>query len=422
MTENRTLKINIMSYWTRLIFICLIIFIFSSCEKPDNDNYKPSVDFSNDKKVAQLISADNAFALDLFREVNALEEMQNYMISPVSVSIALGMTYNGSAGSTKTAFEETLRLTGFDQHEINYIHSELIKHLLKVDPEVIMEIANSIWVNQFYTIVKEFSDTSIYYYDAKINSLNFSDPGSVDIINNWVSDKTHEKITEVLDRIPPDVVMYLINALYFNGTWKYEFDEKDNLPINFKYGDDNRVEVEGMRLTADLDYYKTDMFSLTELPYGNDKYSMLIFLPGEGTSTKEIIDEFTAENWETWMESLHQTSVMVQLPKFKFEYKTLLNKALANMGLGIAFTGGAEFPNLVEESQSLSISRVIHKTFIDVNEKGTEAAAVTVVEIRETSSAGPVPFEVNKPFLFVIREKTSNALVFMGKVGQPEYK
>lgn len=410
-----------MKFFIPTISVIFFILTIQSCEKEPGNDYVPVVDFNNDRKVSSLISADNAFALDLFREVYSLEDSENYMISPLSVSIALGMTYNGSGGSTKTAFEETLRLTGFDQHEINYIHSALIKHLIKVDPKVTMEIANSIWVNHFYTIVKEFSDTSIYYYDAEINSLDFLDPGSVDIINNWVSDKTHDKITEVLDRIPPDAVMYLVNALYFYGSWKFEFDEKDNLPINFYYEDGSNSEVEGMRLETDIGYYANETFSLAELPYGNDKYSMILILPNEGHNTLDVVDELSSENWGSWMENIYDRKVNLHMPKFKFEYRTLLNKALSNMGLSEAFGGGAEFPKLVEESNSLYISRVIHKTYVDVNEKGTEAAAVTVVEIRETAAVDSVYFVLNKPFLFVIREKTSNAIVFMGKVGNPGY-
>jgi serpin B len=407
-----------------ITFLGMLFFVLllNSCEQQPGDDYKPSIDFREDKKAAALISSDNSFALDLFKEVYESEESENYMISPLSVAIALGMTYNGTDGETKTAFEEALRLNGLDRHEINRIHGELIRHLMKVDPKVTMEIANSIWVNHFYTLLQAFADTNRYYYDAEINSLDFANPGSVDVINNWVSDKTHEKITEVLDQIPGGTVMYLINALYFYGTWKYEFDEKDNLPLNFRFEDGSKRQVQAMQMESDLAYNENEKFRMAELPYGNDKYSMMIMVPNEGYGIADIKDAMSFENWMDWMQDLQSTSMKIQLPKFKFEYKTLLNQVLSDMGLGVAFGGGAEFPLMVEESQDLYISRVIHKTFVDVNEKGTEAAAVTVVEIRETSAIDtPMLFTVDKPFLFVIREKTSNAIVFMGKVGNPEY-
>lgn len=402
------------------IFIWILVILITSCSKTP-DPYEPGIDFRNDKKASELISADNAFAADLFREVWSSEEEDNFMISPVSVAIALGMTYNGSDGETKSAFEETLRLNGFTRNEINRIHGELIKLLMKIDPKVTLEIANSIWVNQDYTLVQEFADTNRYYYDAEINSLNFTEPASVDIINGWVSDKTHEKIQEVLDVIPPDAVMYLINALYYYGNWKYQFDKDDNRPIIFRLEDGTRKEISGMRQEEEFMVSYQDDFSILELPYGNGNFSMVLMLPHEDQTVGTIMEQFNSENWNLWMGSLQKTELTIHIPKFKFEYKTLLNDALSDMGLGIAFTPAADFSDMVNESNSLCISRVIHKTFVDVNEKGTEAAAVTVVEIIETSAGPGTEFVIDQPFLFVIREKTSGAIVFMGKVGNPEY-
>lgn len=407
-----------MKLMKKILVSLFAIVIMVSCVK-EPAPYVPGIDFRGNKKAAELIAADNAFAADLFREVDKLAEEDNYMVSPLSVAIALGMTYNGADGETKTAFEETLRLQGFSRSEINRIHGALIDLLLKVDPKVTFEIANSIWVNQNYTLQQEFADTNRFYYNAEINSLDLYSGNAKDIINGWVSDKTHEKIKEVLDEIPPDVVMYLINALYYYGNWKYEFKKEDNRPINFKLDDGTVKEVEGMKQRADLYVYYNPDFSMLELPYGNDKFAMDILLPSEDKNVEDIIDDFDAENWNSWLSGLHKTEVAIHIPKFKYEFKTLLNKHLANMGLGIAFSGRADLSLMVEESSDLYISRVIHKTFIDVNEKGTEAAAVTVVEIRETSAGPGTEFVVDKPFIYIIREKTSGAIVFMGKVGKP---
>ncbi|MFW5644572.1 MAG: serpin family protein, partial [Bacteroidota bacterium] len=183
----------------------LIGTLLGTCGKQDDADHQPVIDFTSDKKAAQLIQADNHFALDLFDEIFSLEERENFMISPLSVAIALGMTYNGAAGETKSAFEETLRLSGFSKNEINKIHGELIKHLLSVDPAITMEIANSIWLSHIFSLQQEFADTNRYYYDAEINSLDFNDPGSVGIINNWVSENTQQKIPVILEEIPPMV-------------------------------------------------------------------------------------------------------------------------------------------------------------------------------------------------------------------------
>ncbi len=404
----------------KLFILFATALLFGSCQK-DTDSYTPAIDFQGDKKASQLIAGDNEFAFELFKEVHNLTDDDNYMVSPLSVAIALGMTYNGADGTTKTAFEETLGFSGFTRHEINEIHGALINHLLKVDPKITFEIANSIWVNQNYSLLTEFADTNAYYYNAEINSMDFYQQGAVDIINNWISDKTHEKITEVLDAIPPATVMYLINALYFYGSWQYEFDKEISGPMNFTYEDGSKDEVDGMTITASLAFVNEEKFTAVELPYGNDKFSMLIMLPRSEYNIEDVIDELSVESWESWTSDLNETEITLNMPKFKYEFKTLLNDHLINMGLGVAFSGGAEFPLMVEESQDLFISRVIHKTFIDVNEEGTEAAAVTVVEIRETSSGGgPLSVTIDRPFLYTIREKSSGALVFMGKVGKPE--
>jgi serine protease inhibitor len=405
----------------KLILIIVAVF-FSSCNK-ENQEYISTIDFSNDKKAAWLIQSDNEFAFDLMDEVLKNEELENFMISPLSVSMALGMTYNGSDGDTKTAFEQTLGLNGFTRSEINYIHGVLLNHLIKVDPKVTMKIANSIWLNDLFSYQTAFADTNRYYYQAQINTLDFSSPSSLDVINNWVDDKTNGKITEVLNEIPSKAVMYLINALYFYGNWTYQFEEKENFKISFNYDDGSRDMVDGMTVTTDLLMYQNKAFKMIELPYGDEKYSMLILIPEEGYHVKDISNMLDNESYKDYVSNIHKVNgVELQMPKFKYEYKTILNDPLIDMGLGVAFTENAEFPLMINETSDLAISRVIHKTYIDVNEKGTEAAAVTAIEMVLTSVGEEEIVKVDKPFLYIIREKTSNAIVFMGKVGNPEYK
>lgn len=402
--------------------VLLIIFLLFSCNKGDDPEYIPVIDFSSDKKAAALIETDNRFALDLFREVMAVEEKNNFMISPVSVAIALGMTYNGADGNTKTAFENALRLQGFTRHEINKIHGALMTHLMKVDPKVTLEIANSIWINQMYTLLREFADTNVYYYDAEINSIDFYSGNAENIINGWISDATHGKITKVLDKIPTQTVMYLINALYFYGTWKYAFDEGKNTDLEFNKADAISTMVPAMTMASDLLYLDNELFTAIDLPYGSGNYSMTILMPKDSKEIADLVNQMDYDHWEDWMSKLKTAGVQLTMPKFKFDYRTLLNHPLSAMGLDIAFSGGADFSLMVEETKDLYISRVIHQTFVDVNEKGTEAAAVTVVEIRETSgTGGTIPVIIDRPFIFVIREKTSNSLVFMGKVTNPSY-
>lgn len=408
----------------KLIVILASGLVFASCEKQKTAE-SPLVDLAGNKKAIALIDADAGFGLELFGKVLEMPEApKNIMISPVSVAVALGMTYNGAEGETKTAFEETLGFKGYSREEINTIHQALIKHLLNADPKVIMEIANSIWYRRGFYVLQDFIDLNKTFYDAEVNDLDFADPLSVNIINNWCALKTHDKIKDVLDEIGPDAVMYLINAIYFNGTWTYQFDESNTFTGNFLREDQTVSDASFMMLQTDLPFYSNDLFSAIDLPYGNEKFSMSILLPETGKTTDDVVAQLSKENFTSWMGSFEKKEVVVTIPKFKFGYKELLNSPLIEMGLGKAFSDFADFTGINPEG-NLLISRVIHQSFIDINEKGTEAAAVTVVEI-EVSSAGPgdgiIHFTADHPFLFAIREKTSNAILFIGRVGNPEYE
>ena len=405
-----------------ILFITIGLLLFS-CIKEQTTVY-PIVDFVNNKKASGLVEADTRFGLDLFGEVLTMEEApENLMISPVSVAVALGMTYNGAMGDTKSAFEETLRFSGYSREEINTIHQALIIHLLQADPKVIMEIANSIWYRQGFDVLQSFIDTNKFYYNADVLGLNFNDPASKDVINDWCAEKTHDKIQNVLDAIPSDAVMYLINAIYFNGTWTYKFDETKSYTGSFKKEDGTQINADYMKLQTDISYLSSDLFTAVDLPYGNKNFSMSILLPKNDKNVNDIVEQLSSENFAKWNSDFTTKEVILTLPKFNFGYKELLNNPLMNMGLGIAFSDMADFTGINPDG-NLMISRVIHQSFIDVNEKGTEAATVTVVEMVNTS-AGPgddiIHFTADHPFVFVIREKTSNAILFIGKVGNPNY-
>ncbi|MBE9511919.1 MAG: serpin family protein, partial [Bacteroidetes bacterium] len=258
------------------------------------------------------------------------------------------------------------------------------------------------------------------YFYAEVSPLDFNNPEAVNTINNWVADKTNDKITEILDYIPADAVMYLINAIYFKGIWKYEFDESDTEEKPFYLSDGTTKDVPMMVQEASFNYFSNDIMQAVEMPYGAGNYSMVILLPQNNKTPDDIIDQLSNDNWNRWLSEFYEAGkAHIQLPKFKFEYKNKLNDELINMGMGIAF-GNADFSK-INPNRDLFISRVLHKTFIEVNEEGTEAAAVTLVELRETSIAGET-FIVNKPFIFVIKEKYTNSIIFIGKVMEPEYE
>jgi len=403
------------------IFLIFII-LFISCVKPVDYPIR-ELKYLGDKKAGRLIQADNEFGLNLFRLL-VLDKgcPENIMMSPVSVAIALGMTYNGAEGSTKTAFEETLRLNDLTREEINNIHNELIDYLVSADNRITFTIANSIWYKKLYNVLQTFIDASKKYYYAEVRDMDFSDPASVNIINNWIAQKTDDKVRDVLDNTSEDIVMYLINALYFNGLWQYEFEEKNSFQGKF-FGDNEDLNVKYMRNTSSYRFFQNELLSVVELPYGSGNFVMDVFLPKEEKCIEDLLSQMNSSNWKEWMGLLKEPEkISVQLPQFKYQYKSLLNNPLCNMGLEEAFDSRANFSGINPDA-NFFISRVIHQTFIDVNEKGTEAAAVTVIEIKDTASMDNTKYFIaDKPFIYAIREIKTGALLFMGKVGHPEYK
>jgi serpin B len=306
--------------------------------------------------------------------------------------------------------------------EVNESYKDLMGQLVTLDENVEFSIANSIWYKLGYNVLVEFIATNQEYFDAAVEELDFSDPGAVDVINGWIENKTNGKIRDMLDYIPGDAVMYLINAIYFNATWKYRFDKDKTFEDDFNLEGGGTFRTDFMQVEGDFNVTSQDDFSAVELPYGDSAFSMVVMLPHEGVSTTDLVEEMNAEHWNTWFSSSYLSGVIVQLPRFKYGFKSLLNKPLVNLGLGVAFGGGADFSNITPMAD-LYISRVIHQTFIDVKEEGTEAAAATIVEIREYSMpSGPALIKFDRPFLYVIRENSTGAILFMGKVGKPGYE
>jgi len=236
-----------------------------------------------------------------------------------------------------------------------------------------------------------------------------------------VSNKTNQKIPSIINEISPDAAMFLINALYFNAKWKYEFDPQDTQDAVFNTESEEK-NVEMMTHTSTLAFTQNNLFSSVVLPYEKDKFSMVILRPNDGKTTDDIINELNPENWTSWNNSYDSTKIASYLPKFKLNYKNKLNDELIDLGLGNAFSPGAANFSKISDIQTF-ISFVLQKTFIDVNEEGAEAAAVTVVGIELTSIGGGARvFKADKPFIYFIRENLSGSICFMGKVGSPEYE
>jgi serpin B len=402
-----------------IIVLILAIFTLQSCEKAEPLNKEPKKIVLN-KKSAEIIQADRQFAFELFREVYGISQDDNLMISPLSTSYALGMTYNGSAGDTREAFRQVLHYGEWTDMEVNESYKDLMSQLVTLDDHVKFSIANSIWYRLGYEVLEAFIATNREYFDAVVEELDFSDPEAVNTINDWIEERTNGKISDMLDFIPSDAVMYLVNAIYFNATWKYQFDKEDTFEDDFTLEGGALHRCDFMKVEGSFNYTSQEYFTAVELPYGDSAFSMVVLLPNPGVTVAELVNEMNAENWNAWFEHSHFTEIPVVLPKFKYGFQSLLNEPLINLGLGIAFTESADFSNIKPES-GIFISRVLHQTFIDVKEEGTEAAAATVVEMLDSTNGAPFFFRADRPFLYVIKENSTGAILFMGKVGKPEY-
>jgi len=403
-----------------LTMMVITVFILTACSTDFSSlqNRKPVMRALTPSEQ-QLVQTSQNFGLKLFREINVQDTDKNLFISPLSVSMALGMTMNGAVGETYEAMRQTLDFGDLSEAEINEAYRSLINLLLNLDPEVIFEIANSIWPKEGYPVLPEFMEINRKYFDAEARPLDFSRADAVDIINNWISKKTHGKIENMLDYIPADAVMYLINAIYFKGTWTYQFDKEHTRSEPFYRAPQNPVDVEMMKISGNFLYYSDSEVQIIDLPYGDSLFCMTIFLPAAGQSIDDFIAGLTPEQWFSYLQSMQREFGTLTLPKLKIGYKLLMNDVLHALGMGIAFSGGADFSR-INGFGGLFISRVIHQSFVQVDEEGTEAAAATIVEIRETS-AGPEGFDmrVNRPYFFVIRERSNNTLLFMGKIIEP---
>ncbi len=367
-----------------------------------------------------VVNTDNSFGLKLLRTTLAAEEEPtNVFLSPLSVSMALGMTLNGARGETRAAMEATLEKQDLSPDEINDAYRGLIDLLEGLDPNVEVALANSIWYRESLSVRQTFIDTNRAHFDAEVAGLDFSDPTASDRINSWVKDETGGNITEMVpNRIPSHIVMYLINATYFNGPWRDQFDPSKTEQEPFHRADGSTVSVPMMEKTEDVQHptYATEQFRAVDIAYGDSLYSMTILLPREDTSVQSVVDSLDTETWSQVTEQLRSEELArLKLPKFTLRYEKTLNEVLKGLGMGVAFTKAANFRGIADTS--LFIDKVKHKTFLQVDEEGTEASGATSVGIGVTSA--PPSFVVDRPFVVAIRENHSGTILFLGTVMDP---
>ena len=395
-----------------LLCLFLVTFSLSGCSQAE----KKVV--AAERVDSRLVKANTDFAFRLFAQLRGPKQDKNIFFSPASVAFALGMVYNGAEGQTQEEMAQALGLGNLSLEDLNKANADLLTILKSPDPKVETSIANSLWPDDDLTVLGDFLQRSRDYYDAEVKTIDYGKPGAHNIINRWVEKETKGKIKDLFSDLQADVRLVLVNTLYFNGQWTKEFDKNNTQEASFSLLDGSEKEVPLMYKEDDFDGYAGESFKAVRLPYGQERLSMYVFVPD--TSLNDFYQQLNAENWQQWLSSFAKKEVKVFLPRFKAEYKQELNDALKQMGMRRAFDPElADFRKMADED--LYVGSVIHQAYIDVHEKGTEAAAATGVVMKTTSAPLDEPFVVraDRPFFFAICDDLTDSILFMGEVTNP---
>lgn len=403
---------------TKLFFIPLIALFIAGCDNKNDVEIKEDTPLVLRANLQKKVAQDNEFAFQLLAETVKDSDEANVFISPLSMSIALGMAWNGADNETKREMERVLNMADMSSDEINEYYQIMQSTLPKVDSKTKLNIANSIWYRTGFPIHPKFLEINKAVFDAEVRDLDFSDPEALKTINAWCAQKTNNLIKEPLDKISVDAMLYLINAIYFKGIWATKFDKKKTSVKNFTNEKNEQVKVNMMHVKENFAYTQDETAKYLDMPYGNGSFSMTVILPHEDKTTDDVLQNFNASNWDATLASLQTREVDVQFPRFKISNNFTMNDVLEKMGMQQAFSANQADFSKISDLQ-LFISRVIHSTFCEVNEEGTEAAAVTIIEFENTSiSPGQTSvFHANRPFIFLIREKNTGAILFTAKIG-----
>ena len=383
-----------------------------------------------EKVSKDVVNANNDLGMKIFSRLAAGETGKNMMISPLSISIAMAMVTNGATGESLDEMKNVLGFGEMELPDVNEQFAQLIASLVEADKDLVLEIADSVWMDDVFApdVKQDFVDVLTEFYDAAFFTEDFQDEATVGKINSWVSEKTHEKIDKVIDEIGPNTIMYLINAVYFKAAWTTSFNKESTYEGTFMLsgGSEGKADYMGFSYDQEVpDFYSYSSewgdengYSVVRLPYGRGVFAFYGIVPTY--DNKSNIDDFIAKiaenGFDSYISQLEERSFPVQLPKYKFAYEKSLVDVFKSLGMEKAFAEGA-LMNIAEEPHAPFISDIYHKTFIDVNEEGTEAAAVTVVEVGE--NAMPSGFFATRPFVFVIRDDRTGSVLFIGKVENP---
>ncbi len=374
--------------------------------------------------MKRLVKGNNGFALDLYAQLHKGKD--NLFFSPYSISSALAMTYAGARGETETQMADVLHFFP-KQEALHPVFAGLADHFreLQEAKNIALNMANALWIQQDFEVLDQFLDILEEYYDAGLFQVNFVE-ASEEVrlkINSWVEDRTNKKIRELL---PPGVInaltrLVLTNAIYFKGNWGIEFEKDFTSEEPFWLTPEKKIMAPMMHQQNAFKYGENDAVQILQMPYSGEELSMVVFLPREKDGLAKLEAGLEADQLADWISETSLRDVEVSFPKYKLTSRFSLSKVLKEMGMTAAFSDSADFSG-IEPGRQLSISEVIHKAFVEVNEEGTEAAAATAVVIGVTSVAEPKPtpvFNADHPFIFLIRDNQTGSILFLGRIVNP---
>ena len=373
----------------------------------------------------------NAFAVDMYRQIvsDTNQDGKNVFFSPFSMYMAFSFLYEGARGETAAQME---RVFGFYSDEkARHEHvAWTISSINRDDPDAALETANALWLNEWFVPYDTYTSIVRGTYLADIETLDFGGDveGSVERINGWAANKTNDKITEIVYKstfVPFPPAAILNNAIYFKGTWVKQFDPETTMTDAFWTTDTARAEADFMQNQAFFNYTESDGVQVLLMPYEGDRLSMLVFLPSERNDIEHLENTLSAEKIDAWRQQLQSTDIVVSIPKFKAETEYSLVDYLTNLGMPSAFDkNDADFSGIVDLATlhgNLYVDDAYQNAFVDVNEEGTEAAAVTtIILMTEEAPLPPLQFIANHPFIFAIQDDESGAILFMGRFSAPD--
>lgn len=397
---------------------------FTGCSKgmhsgaSDNSNQQAPVKEISISPMVQASVNDFSFNFLQHLEANAPKN-ENFFVSPLSLHMDLGMVLSGAAGNTYDELLKVLDLDGKSLDQVNKAYKTLLDQLPGADPKVKLGLYNSIWYKKAFPFKQDYLKSMQDNFEATVKALDFK-PDDASYINDWASDKTNGKIKKVLDVIQPDDVMFLVNALYFKGDWSSKFDKDNTRAADFHLEDGSTKQVQMMHQSASFKHYSAADYTAIQLPYGNGQFSMTVILPKQGQTLNKVLAGLGSNDWANIQDNMVAGKINLGLPRFTIPtYEIKLNAVLEAMGMKAAFSSKtADFSKM--SAQGVYVSFVKQDTYLKVDEQGTEAAAVTTTGMVTTSVQIPQEMLCDHPFGIIISEKTSNTILFMGKIMDPD--